>query len=324
MSQISARRCLTLKIKMHIIKFKKNITVPQSVIALGFFDGVHLGHQKVIKKARDYARLFNIKSSVFTFKKRLNKGARAHELILKFEDKVSLIGNLGADYLIWTDFNKSFSSISAHDFVKKILVEKLKVRLVVVGYNYRFGKDAKGDVKYLVELSKKFGFKVDIVPAIKAGRTTISSTRIKKYLTSGNVFRARNLLGRNFFISGKVIKGKKLGGTFNIHTANLNWPKNIIELPKGVYAVNVKIEDKFYKGAANFGFSPTFNRRGLINQTPTVETHILNFNRNIYRREIQVFFVKKIREEKKFNSVEDLIRQIKKDIKKVSSGLRQK
>lgn len=305
---------------MQIIKLTKKLKLPKSVIALGFFDGVHLGHKRVIQTAKGYAGLLGVKSLVFTFRdlpRNKVKGVEKQKLILKFEDKVNAIKNLGIDYLVWADFNKKFSEISPYDFVKEILVKILCARIVVAGYNYRFGHKAQGNIKYLEKLSREFGFKVDVIKPVTIGGSIVSSTLARNFICAGALKKAADLLGCRFGVKTNVVTGKGLGKKLKIHTANMHWPRGIIAPPAGVYAVFVEYDGQIYKGAANFGYSPTFaGRRGLINQPPTLETHIFNFNKNIYKEKLEVHFVKKIRDEIKFNNVEDLIKQIKEDIKK--------
>ncbi|MFH1454106.1 MAG: bifunctional riboflavin kinase/FAD synthetase [Armatimonadota bacterium] len=296
---------------MHIIKLDSNIKLPQSVIALGFFDGVHLGHREVIDKAVSYAEILGIKSAVFTFKDRPKKNTETKGLILKFEDKVNFIKELGIDNLIWADFDDKISHITSYNFIKDILVSKFNARLVVVGYNYHFGYKAEGSADYLNKTGKKFGFKAEVIPAFKVSGKVVSSTIVKEFITSGRLDKAASFLGRYFFAEGRVIKGKGVGSRLGIHTANLNWPEGLIKPEDGVYAVLVRINDKLYKGVANLGHSPTIKEKPL-----TLEVHIFNFAKDIYKENIRVYFVEKIRDEKVFSGTEKLTEQIKEDIKK--------
>lgn len=303
---------------MKIIKLKKNIKIPQSIIALGFFDGVHPGHQKVIKTAVSYSKILNIPSLVFTFKSHPKSFLKEHELILSYQDKVNMLKNLGIDYLVWIDFNKNFSEILPHNFVKKILVDMFHARIVIVGFNYHFGYKAEGSASDLIHLGQKFGFQAKIIPPYKIGRQTLSSTLIRKLITSGKLSKANKLLGFNFYINGKVVKGSGIGKNLKFHTANVNWPSDIVQLPMGVYAVFVKYRGKLYKGAANLGTSPTMGGKIM-----TLETHIFDFNKDIYGKKIQIFFKAKIRDEKKFMNIEELKKQIQKDIIKINRILSQ-
>lgn len=298
---------------MEIIKLKKNIKIPQSVIALGFFDGVHLGHQKVIKTAVSYSKIFNIPSLVFTFKDSPKKKVlKEHSLILPFEEKVCRTKVLGVDYIIWADFDKKISELSPNDFVKKILVDTFHARLVIVGFNYHFGHNAKGTVNDLVDLGRKYGFQVEIILPCKSNGKTVSSTFIKELITKGAVAEANSLLDYMFCVKGKVVRGRGIGADkLKILTANINWPKDIVKLPLGVYAVLVKYDNKIYKGVSNLGFSPTIGKKEV-----TLEVNIFNFKKNIYSEKLQVFFVDRIRNEEKFANIEELKKQIKKDIKK--------
>lgn len=305
--------------QMKIIKLKKNIKMPQSIIALGFFDGVHQGHRKVIKTAVCQSRIFNIPSLVFTFKDSPKKSVlKDHKLILSFEDKAEMIKSLGADYLVWADFDDEFAQFCPENFVKDILIDKFHARLVVVGFNYRFGHKAKGNSALLSRLGRKYGFKAEVIPPLKKSEKIVSSTLIKKLITEGQVSKANKLLDYKFFITGKVVKGRGIGRShLNILTANINWPEDIVKLPTGVYAVRVEHKNKVYEGVANLGFNPTVNKHGAVLPcAPALEAHIFDFKKDIYGEKISVFFARKIREEKKFADIKDLKKQIQKDIEK--------
>jgi len=302
---------------MEIIKLKKNTKIPQSIIALGFFDGVHQGHREVIKAAVCQSKIFNIPSLVFTFKDSPKKNAlKDHKLILSFEDKAEMIKSLGVDYLVWADFDEKFAQVSPENFVKNILIDKFHARLVVVGFNYRFGHKAKGNSHLLARLGHKYGFKAEIIPPLKKSKKTVSSTLIKTLITEGQISKANKLLDYKFFITGTVIKGRGIGRSrLNILTANINWPKDIVKLSTGVYAVFVEHKNKIYKGVANLGFNPTVNKNEAgADYRPILEAHIFDFKKDIYGEKIRVFFARKIREEKKFADIKNLKKQIQKDI----------
>lgn len=308
---------------MKIIKINHQTeNIPQSVIALGFFDGVHLAHQTVIKSAIKLAGFLNIKSQVFTFrahpKSAIDSGG-SPLLLSDFSEKVELIKKMGVEFLTFLDFDKNFSRLSQERFVKDILVEKLHARIVVAGFDYRFGFKAKGDISFLNKLGKQYGFKVKVVPPVWHDNIPISSTLIRELISSGKIAQANILLGHFFKSKGKVKKGKGFGKILGVRTANLPWPAEKVKLGSGIYAVFVRYKTRIYSGAANLGFSPTF---GLKRKSLGLEVHIFNFKGNLYKKELEVYFVNKIRDEKKFETPKLLFLQIKKDIIKAKKILR--
>ena len=304
---------------MEIIKGIKNLKRPfvTPVVTLGNFDGVHLGHQIIFKRVKEEALKLHGEGIVITFEPHPLKVLASDKflpLLTPFRKKMMLIEKSGIDVVFCIEFSWAFSEIPPLEFIKNILVEKIKVKKVIIGYNYRFGMGQKGDAQTLKEAGKIFNFEVEVVKPLKVEHTIVSSSKIRALIHKGEVEEASKLLGRNYPIIGKVVEGAKRGHTLGFPTANLEISDELY--PKvGVYAVEVVWHQQHFKGLANVGFNPTFSS----GQTEpegcfSLEVHILNFHQEIYGEEIQIDFKKRIRDEVRFNSPSDLIRQIQKDI----------
>jgi len=281
-----------------------------SAVALGFFDGVHIAHRKIISFAVDYAKKNNLSPIALSF------DASPMELLsdckVKYlttnEEKENIIKSLGAD----TEFlplSKELLSMEAEVFVKEILVDKYNIKYAVCGYNYRFGKNGNGDTKLLQKLGKHYGFEVRVCDCETLLGESVSSSRIRGLISNGNIESANELLGRNFSLSGIICEGKQLGRKLGFPTANVFFSKHTVMPKNGVYKTLVTVENDTYTAITNTGINPTVGGEEL-----RTETYIPNFNRNIYGKEIKIEFLKFIREEKKFGSIEELKSQIKRDI----------
>ncbi len=283
---------------------------PNLSIALGYFDGVHLGHQAVVKSAVEFAHQNNTKSAVITFTDHpcCYFWGVCPKYILTKRDREKKLAELGVDYLYELDF-ESISGLTAKEYLKDVLIKYFTPKAISTGYNHNFGYKKSGNVKYLAQEAKKFDYKYFELPAQKLNGEIISSTAIRKLLASGNIEKANSMLGYNFSISGTVIKGQQIGRTIGFPTANITYPSEIIDLPFGAYSTNVILENKLYKGVANFGIRPT-----VSGKSASLEVHILDFNQDIYNKKITVTFNKMLRKEKKFSSLEELKSQIRKDI----------
>ena len=305
-----------MQIITDIRKFK-NIKPP--IITLGKFDGVHKGHQKVLRAVKDRAAKLKFPSVVYTFEPHPLKIVTPHKsplLLTTLKEKIELIKASGIDYLILARFTKEFAAQHPREFVSDILVKQLAVKEVLVGHDYAFGKGKKGTIEYLKKLGQEFGFKVYIIPAYKKRGFIVSSSKIREYIQNGKMKEAARFLGRPYTISGKVIKGRNIGKHLGFPTANIEIHNELI--PKdGIYAVRVILGNKIYKGAVNVGFAPTFhtNKRA-------VEAHIINFKQNIYGKKLKIEFIQRLRGEKTFKSTEGLAIQIKRDVEKVKKILR--
>ena len=283
-----------------------------SVIAVGNFDGIHIGHKKVLKSAYKKAKKMKKKFGLLTFEPVpvmfFNKKIINHRLDI-LPQKISNLKKEKLDFIIIQKFNKKFSKLTYKDFIYKILFRKIKCKYLYVSKNFKFGNKREGNVSKLKKFEKKFFYKTIITPPLKKRKKTISSTIIRKLLKSGEVKKANYLLNRKWEIIGKVIKGSQRGRKIGFPTCNILLKKYII--PKfGVYAVNVKINNILKKGIANIGYRPTFNGKKLL-----LEVNIFGIKKNLYNKNINVVFNKFIRPEKKFNNIIELKNQIKKDIK---------
>ena len=283
------------------------------VIAIGNFDGLHLGHQKVIKEAKKKAKKKKIPFGVMTFEPVpvmfFNNKIKNHR-INSLDQKKTQFKKFRLDFLIITKFNKSFSSQSAEDFIKKIIFKKLKCKYLYVSKNFKFGFKRRGNIKMLKKFEKKYNFKNIITKPYKKGNKIISSTFLRKKIRLGKIKEVNKLLNRNWCINGKVIKGQRRGREIGFPTCNLKLSDYVV--PKlGVYSVKVKIKNFYKNGIANIGYRPTFNGQNLL-----LETNIFGMNKNLYNKVISIEFKKFIRSEKKFSNFKHLKEQIKLDIKK--------
>ncbi|MTI48042.1 bifunctional riboflavin kinase/FAD synthetase [Sporosalibacterium faouarense] len=285
-----------------------------TAIALGRFDGIHLGHQALINKVLDKSNELGLSSAVFTFKnlssKILKKG-RMVGCLINDNQKEEILRNIGIDLFYMLDFNDDIRKMSPEAFVKDILVNQLKAKVVVVGFNYRFGYMGKGDNETLKALGKKYGFEVIVINPVSVGDRVVSSTLIRQSLLEGKIEDVNEMLGRPYTLEGTVVNGKKRGRVLGFPTANLHLDSFYV-LPKlGVYKTSTFYKGKRYSSISSVGCNPTFG-----NNQVTVETFLFDFNGDLYDSEIKVIFEKFIREEMKFKSKDDLIYQISKDIEK--------
>jgi len=285
----------------------------KSVIAIGNFDGLHLGHQKVINEAKKKAKKNKLPFGIMTFEPMplmfFNPKVKNHR-INSLEQKKSQLKKLKIDFIIIIKFNKKFSSLSANQFIKKIINNKTRCKFLYVSKNFKFGHKRLGNIQTLKKYEKLYNFKTIITKPYKKNKITISSTLIRKKIIGGKIQEANKLLNREWTVDGKVIKGKKRGRKIGFPTCNINLNNYIIPL-LGVYAVKVKGSNFNNKGIANIGYRPTFNGQNLL-----LETNIFGINKNLYNKEIIISFRKFIRPEKKFKNLEHLKKQIKIDIKK--------
>ena len=290
-----------------------------SVLAIGNFDGVHLGHQELLKKAYIFSRKLNKKFGILTFdplpKDFFNK---TDNRILNINDKIDIIRKFRADFLIKQKFNINFSKISHDVFVRKIILKQLAVHSVFVGKDFKFGFKRKGNIFFLKKLSKNNNFKIFIINFKKFNNYKISSSKIRRFIQTGKVNLVHQIMGRPWSISGRVINGKKFGRRIGFPTANIKI-FNQIKPMFGVYSVNIIFNKKTYNGVANFGVRPTFG-----NSSPVLEVNIFGKNHNLYNKNIKVLFIDFIRKEKKFINSSRLVNQIKKDIKVAKISLNKK
>ena len=279
------------------------------VVLIGNFDGIHLGHQKLISKAKKIAEQKKQKLVLITFNPHPREIINNTEmdLILPYKEKKSLLKNYGIDMINEIKFTNKLSKLSAEEFAKEYIYKAHNPSDIVIGKNFKFGHKARGDAKLLKDsLSKKV--KVHSIDIKRLDSLVISSSEIKKLISKGSIKKVNKLLGRNYHISGKVIHGEKRGRLIGFPTTNLSTEWNFLP-KKGVYVSKVVISDKSYQSITNIGVRPTFNANSL-----QIESHIFDFNKNVYGKKIKIYFLARIRNEKKFETVEKLIENITKDV----------
>jgi riboflavin kinase/FMN adenylyltransferase len=301
---------MAMKVIKHLGEISKPFKSP--VVTIGNFDGVHIGHQALFRQVIERARAIGGASVVMTFEPhplRVLNSNKHFPLITLYEQKVELIGASGIEILVCVPFTQEFAKIPARIFVKDILCDLIGMRSVVVGEDYSFGKKREGDISLLKEMGKTHGFEVIVSGWIELGARRISSTEIRNLVTEGHVKEAAKLLGRHYQVRGTVVRGRDRGGRLlGYPTANLKLSDELC--PRGgVYAVTVEYQGITYEGAANIGYSPTFDNGAF-----TVEVHILDFHEDVYDQPIRVNFIQRLRGERKFASPEALAAQIKRDI----------
>jgi len=287
------------------------------VVSVGNFDGVHIGHKVIIDKVVKDARKIEGKSLIITFKThpvRILDSFTEPYLITSIPHKLKLIAERGVDFCYLIDFNEGFAEIEAEKFVKNILCQKLKIKKIITGFNFRFGQGQKGDNTLLKEMGENLGFKVIVIDKVSLGGKSPSSTMIRKAIHEANFNLIDELLGRRYSLWGEVVEGEKIGRTIGFPTANIN-PFHEIVPAQGVYAVKVKIENQDYQGVLNIGYPPFFVKEGNEKKLK-IEVYILDFIDDIYGQEIEVFFIDKVRDEISFSDADELKEQIEKDLEK--------
>ena len=294
-------------------KYKK------SSLAVGNFDGVHKGHQKVFK----YAKKTKLKFGILTFAPLpvifFNKKIKNYRLTSE-EEKFRLLKKFKADFVVNIKFNKDFSKIIAENFIKNIIYRKINPKRIFVSNNFRFGNKRKGNVNLLKRFEKKYDYQLFKIAPDKYKQKIISSTKIRKLLQIGNINLANKLLSRTWFIDGRVVKGKKLGRTLGYRTCNIKIKKYV--LPRaGIYAVRLSIgnKKKLYNGVAYIGSRPTFKGKEVF-----LEIYIFGIKKNLYKKKLRVYFIKFIRPDKKFKNSSDLVKQMNKDVILAKKGLKGK
>ncbi|KHJ39761.1 riboflavin biosynthesis protein RibF [Pedobacter glucosidilyticus] len=323
-----------MKIYNHIDEFKK---LDNAVVTIGTFDGVHLGHQKIIGKLVEEAVKTNGETVILTFfphpRMILHPEDHQLKLINNMTEKAALLNSLGVNHLIITPFTRDFSNLSPENYIKDILVDKIGTKTIIIGYDHRFGKDRSGSLKELQHFSTAFNYKVEEIPEQDINDVTVSSTKIREAILAGDVKTAHDFMGHPFSLTGKIIKGDQIGRTLGYPTANLFIEENYKLIPSdGIYAVEVKIQDlrnknqvidnpfqpnqskiknqksEIYKGMAYIGHRPTIN-----GMSQNIEVNIFDFADDIYHQHIQLDFLHFIRHDIKFGNLEQLTAQLAKD-----------
>ena len=298
-----------MKIYKSIDKYNES---KSSVVTIGTFDGIHKGHQKIFNKVINVSKQSNLSSVVLTFFPHpriiLNK-YNDIKMIDTLDEKIEHLEKIGIDNLIIHPFDKKFSLLSADQFIKEYLVEKLKLKHIIIGYDHRFGKGREASVSDLKEYSSDFNFIVDEIDAQEIEKIAISSTKIRNSINQGDLETTKKYLGRFFSLTGKVVKGDGLGKQIDYPTANILIEEDYKIIPKdGVYYIRTRIDNKLYNGMMNIGHRPTIG-----NKAKSIEVNLFNFNRDIYDKIISIDVVVKIRDEKKFSSINALKAQLAKD-----------
>ncbi len=291
-------------------------TGKNSVLTVGTFDGVHLGHAEIFRLVKSIADENDYSSLVVTFDPHprtvVSKDYKLN-LLNTFSEKIELLTEFGIDYLVVINFTREFAEQSSEEFIKNYLIDKLSLKHFVIGHDHKFGKDRLGNEAKLREYGKKYGFSVSAVEAVYLDNTLISSTNIRKLLNEGKLNEANKLLGRNYKFTGKVVSGSTRGKLLGFPTANISTENKYKMIPlKGVYAVKCQLKEDIIYGVMNIGTRPTFEEDGKL----VIEVHLFDFNNDIYGEELHIELVRRIRDEVKFNSKEELIYQIEKDKKK--------
>ena len=283
---------------------------PDLALALGFFDGVHLAHQKLISKAVEFAQQNGKKSAVITFETNPSNYFRKEKTqnVSANEERLERIEALGVDFVYMLDFEE-FMQMEALEYLQDVIVKSFSPCCIVTGFNHKFGRGRQGDTNLLSKYSERFNYKFVELSAQKIQNCLVSSSNIREMITNGHIRNANLLLGHSFSLKNNVVKGNQIANTLGFPTANIYWPNNIVHLPHGVYFGYVVV-DKTYPAVINWGKRPTFDG----SDEEIVEAHILNFDFQIYGKIIRVLFVMKIRDEIKFPNQEALIKQIQEDV----------
>ncbi|MBI5182439.1 MAG: bifunctional riboflavin kinase/FAD synthetase [Nitrospirae bacterium] len=306
-----------MKIYRKIKNFKREFKRP--IITIGNFDGVHLGHQAILKKIISRAKKTGGNSVVLTFEPHPVKVVSPHKdirLITSCEERAKFLSEAGVDAVICVNFTKEFSEQHPDDFARDILFNKIGAAEVYVGHDYAFGKGREGTIEYLRDLGERYGFHVDVIEPIMVNGAIVSSSRIRELIAKGNVDAAARFLGRYYTLSGVVIKGAGRGKDLGFPTANIEPPAELI--PKdGVYAVIVKKGKDVYNGVANVGNKPTFGNEKL-----GIEAYLFDFDKNLYKKRLEISFIKRLRDEIAFKNPAELIASLKKDVRKAKEILK--
>lgn len=297
-------------IKIFDLDFNEFDLSPKAV-SLGNFDGVHKGHQKLMKENIKISKEKNLTPSVLLFKentKNILNGER--EYLTSLEDKIEILKNIGIECFCLLEFSEKFKNLSHYEFIEKIIYKKLNAKYVIVGDNYRFGKMAKGDIKTLKKYQEDFAYKTKVVDFELDDGKIINSTDIRQMVREGNIEKANRDLGHPFKMQGKVIKGAQRGRLLNFPTANLKPSFKYVTAKSGVYFTRVNIDRNFYYALTDIGTNPTFE-----NKEVKIETYIMDFSKNIYGKNISIEFLEYLRCDYKFKSADELIKQMEKDKK---------
>ena len=304
-------KTLALKIFHSINDFR---STKKTILTLGTFDGVHIGHKKILKKVIQGTANEKYESLVLTFfphPRMVLQEDSGLQLLNTIDEKIDLLAEIGLENLVIHPFDETFSRLTAEDFVKTILVDRFLIQKIIIGYDHRFGRNRTADIDDLIAFGKKYNFEVEQISVQEINEISVSSTKIRNALLEGNMTLANDYLGYAYFLTGTVVKGKQLGRTINFPTANLNIKENYKLIPQnGVYIVESTINQKTVFGMMNIGFNPT-----VKGQNQSIEIHYFDFDADLYEQKIRVSILQRIRSEQKFESVDLLKAQLEKDKK---------
>lgn len=291
----------------------QNIEISNSTaVTTGTFDGVHLGHEKILKSLVEESKENNLESVVLTFWPHPRNVLRPENplfLLSSLQEKIDLLGKYQIDHLVVIEFTQEFSQVNSKDFLSEIIESKLKTKLLIIGYDHRFGKNQEGSFDYIKNNQNDYTFDIKEIECQDVDSLTVSSTEIRKALQIGDVHNARKLLGYKYTLGGKVVLGNQIGRKMNFPTANIDLELKTKLIPQdGVYTVSVLVNSKVYYGMLNIGVRPTIDSKNK-----TIEVHIFDFDQDIYGKDIKVAFIAKIRDERKFNGLDELQKQLKED-----------
>jgi riboflavin kinase/FMN adenylyltransferase len=302
-------------INMQHYRSLEEVNLQDSWLTIGVFDGVHRGHQEIIKKLTTGAHANDAPAVVLTFDPHPASVLSGHEIkcVTLPDERADLLGKLGVDVVITERFTRELSTVTAYDFMSR-LMPQLGLQHLLIGYDFALGKGREGNATRLTEIGLELGYNVEVVSALSDESGVISSTEIRKLIEVGNVTEAARLLGHPYSLHGSVIHGDGRGRTINVPTANISYSHDKMISAKGIYACWAYLNDKKYLAAINIGTNPTFTPD---KQSPNVEAHLLDFHQEIYGKDVRLEFVERLRDELKFNSVDKLLEQIWKDVAKV-------
>jgi riboflavin kinase / FMN adenylyltransferase len=307
---------------MDVIRGIENIPADLrcAVVTIGNFDGIHLGHQLIIRRLVEEARREECPAVVISFdphpKMVLHPERRPFYLITSLDEKIDLLAGLGVDAFIVIPFSLEYARTTAEEFVRGVLAERLHIRRIIIGHDYTFGRGKEGDEAFLSSIGRRLGFGVQVMNAVQVGETTVSSTRIREALLAGEVHLAASLLGRPYNLGGRVVAGHRRGVRLGFPTANISPSKELVPA-RGVYAVQVLLEGIRRQGALSIGINPTFT-----DEKRSIEVYILDFQKDIYDKTLDMLFIERLRDEIRFDSPEELVAQIDRDIAQVREILR--
>lgn len=293
-----------------------------TVLTIGTYDGVHFGHQQIIKRLNDIAKDINGESVLLTFDPHprliLHPDDETLKLISTIDEKEELLASFGLNHMVIAEFSKDFASIDAEEYVEKILINNFHPKKIVIGYDHRFGKDRKGDINLLRKLTDKYNYEVEEISAQTLDELKVSSTKVRNYLLEGKIKDANLLLAHPFTIKGKVVHGDKIGRILGFPTANIDISNQHKLIPaSGVYAVYIKIDNELYKGALSIGYRETV----FDNSKLTIEVFILDFDGNLYNKNLDIIFVDYLRPQIKYDNWDLLKVQIEKDVEAVRNAV---